>query len=78
VPYFWSQHYDVAVSYVGHAEQWDHADAAGSLQERSYTLALRKGEKTLAVITLGRDMESLRAEVAFERMDQAALSAFGK
>jgi apoptosis-inducing factor 3 len=77
VPYFWSQHYDVAISYVGHAEEWDHADAAGSLREGSYTLTLRKGEKTLAVITLGRDLESLRAEAAFERMDETALAAIG-
>ena len=78
VPYFWSQHYDVAISYVGHAEQWDRADASGSLDARDCTVALRQDGRTLAVITIGRDLESLRAEAAFERMDTATLAALAR
>jgi apoptosis-inducing factor 3 len=65
-PFFWSQHYDVQVSYVGHAEKWDRIDVSGSIAKRDATLTYVKGDKTLAVVTLGRDLESLRAEQAME------------
>jgi NADPH-dependent 2,4-dienoyl-CoA reductase/sulfur reductase-like enzyme/nitrite reductase/ring-hydroxylating ferredoxin subunit len=67
VPFFWSQHYDVSISYVGHAEKWDEIDAKGSIARRDCTLELRLGGKALAVVTIGRDLASLRAEVAIEK-----------
>ncbi len=77
VPFFWSQHYDVAISYVGYAKRWDRTDLSGSVEARDCTVALRTGSKTLAVITIGRDHQSLEAEVAFEHGDERALSSFG-
>ncbi|HWL89669.1 MAG TPA: FAD-dependent oxidoreductase, partial [Polyangiaceae bacterium] len=65
-PFFWSQHYDVGISYVGHAESWDHVEISGSLAARDATVTFRSGDETLAIATLGRDRESLAAELAFE------------
>jgi apoptosis-inducing factor 3 len=73
VPFFWSQHYDVALNYVGHAEEWDEIRIAGDLSRRDALVAYRKAGKTLAVVTLNRDVDSLRAEVAMERGDAATL-----
>jgi NADPH-dependent 2,4-dienoyl-CoA reductase/sulfur reductase-like enzyme/nitrite reductase/ring-hydroxylating ferredoxin subunit len=69
VPFFWSQHYDVQISYVGHAEKWDRIDVKGSIAKRDCTLEYKRGNKTLAVATIGRDLESLKAEEAFEAAD---------
>jgi NADPH-dependent 2,4-dienoyl-CoA reductase/sulfur reductase-like enzyme len=77
-PFFWSVHYDVQLNYVGHAESWDRIDIDGALDKRDCTIAYRRGGKTLAIVTLGRDRVSLDAELALERGDEAALEAFGR
>jgi NADPH-dependent 2,4-dienoyl-CoA reductase/sulfur reductase-like enzyme len=67
VPFFWSQHYDVTISYVGHAEQWDRIEFDGSISKRDATLTYWRGERKLAVVTLGRDRVSLEAEIELAR-----------
>jgi NADPH-dependent 2,4-dienoyl-CoA reductase/sulfur reductase-like enzyme len=73
VPFFWSQHYDVSINYVGHATKWDAIEVHGSLQDRSAVVAFRSSGKIAAVATVWRDQESLAAELAMERDDAAAL-----
>jgi len=73
VPFFWSQHFDVAINYVGHAERWDLVDIAGSLADRNAVVAYRDGGRIAAIATIYRDRDSLLAEEAFARDDQAAL-----
>ena len=73
VPFFWSQHFDVQINYVGHAERWDAIEIAGDIARRDATVAYRLGGKIVAVATIYRDRDSLRAAEAFARDDQAAL-----
>ncbi len=67
VPFFWSQHYDVTIRYVGHAERWDRVTVDGSLESRDASVSFILGGKTLAVATVSRDRRSLEAEVALEQ-----------
>ena len=75
VPFFWSRHYDLAIDYVGNAKRWDRTQLAGSLEQRSCTVAYWQGERIAAVATVRRDRDSLRAELAIERGDAPALAA---
>ncbi len=75
VPFFWSQHYDVPINYVGHAESWDAIDIAGSVAARSCLVAYRRAGRVQAVASIYRDRESLLIEAAMERGDDAAVEA---
>ncbi|MBS0171939.1 MAG: FAD-dependent oxidoreductase [Nitrospira sp.] len=67
VPFFWSRHYDTTIHYVGHAEQWDRMDIDGDPAAHDCTVTYWRNTKRLAVATVGRSLDSLRAEVAFEQ-----------
>ena len=67
VPFFWSQHYDVTIAYVGHAERWDRTEVRGSFEARDAEVGYLSGDRTLALATLFRDRSSLAAEAAMER-----------
>ena len=75
VPFFWSQHHDVTLGYVGHAERFDRAEVHGDLDARDAHVVYRDGGAIRAVVTLGRDKLALDVELAFERDDAAALEA---
>jgi NADPH-dependent 2,4-dienoyl-CoA reductase/sulfur reductase-like enzyme/nitrite reductase/ring-hydroxylating ferredoxin subunit len=65
-PFFWSQHYDVPINYVGHAEKWDSIDIEGDLMKRDCVVRYRRGARVLAVASIHRDKESLEAGVTME------------
>ena len=67
VPFFWSQHYDVAIRYVDHAERWDRLQIDGDPRARDCEVSYFAGDRKLAVATVSRDLTNLRAEVKLER-----------
>jgi apoptosis-inducing factor 3 len=68
VPFFWSQHYDVAINCVGHAEKWDTINVDGDIEKRDCSVSYERDRRTLAVVTIFRDLESLVAELEMERL----------
>lgn len=74
VPFFWSVHFDLTVNVVGFPAGWDRVDIDGDLGAQDAALAYRKGNRTLAVATVGRDRTCLEAGVLLEQDDHAGLA----
>jgi apoptosis-inducing factor 3 len=67
VPFFWTRQHDLTLSYVGHAQRWDRIDIDGSLDARDARVTYRLEGRKLAVLTVGRDRDSLAAERELEQ-----------
>ena len=67
VPFFWSQHHDVPINYVGHAEKWDEIAIDGDIPSKDCLLRFKRNGRVLAVASIFRDVESLQLEVMMER-----------
>jgi NADPH-dependent 2,4-dienoyl-CoA reductase/sulfur reductase-like enzyme/nitrite reductase/ring-hydroxylating ferredoxin subunit len=72
VPFFWSQHYDSVISYVGHAAAWDRTEITGKVEDGDCMVEYFHGVKKVAAASVSRDLESLRMEAEFERSIAAA------
>lgn len=75
VPFFWSQHYDVTLAYVGHADGKGEIAVFGDFAKRDVAVTYRRAGRVLAVVTIGRDRLSLAIEAAMERGDESAVDA---
>ena len=67
VPFFWSQHYDTTVNYVGHAEQWDNVGIDGDPQKFDCAFTYKYDGRLLAQATIFRDRLSLETEALLEQ-----------
>jgi len=69
-PFFWSNHFDLHIHYVGHASGDDHTTISGNLKAKDASVGFRDGDKLTAVASIGRDLENLKAELALERGEE--------
>ena len=69
----------MAINYVGHAEKWEAIEIDGSLDARDCAVAYKKGGRTLATVTISRDLQSLRLrppwKLQYPRKNRGRLSA---
>jgi apoptosis-inducing factor 3 len=69
-PFFWSNHFDLHIRYVGHGSSKDRAIVSGDLKAQDASVIFRDGDKLTAVASVGRDLENLKAELALECGDE--------
>ena len=67
VPFFWSQHYDVPINYIGHADKWDNVEIEGGITARDCFVRYRRSGEVIAVASIFRDLENLKEEVEMAR-----------
>ena len=65
-PFFWSQHYDIPINYIGHAEQWDEIVVEGDIKAKDCLLKYRQKSRTLAAASIFRDVANLEIEAQME------------
>jgi apoptosis-inducing factor 3 len=66
-PFFWSNHFDLHIHYVGHGSSDDRSTVSGNVKAKDASVIFRAGENVTAVASIGHDVENLKAEVALER-----------
>jgi hypothetical protein len=69
VPFFWSQHYDMSINYVGHAERWDAIQVEGSLDQHDGVVRHREAGQVVAVPSMAQREYS---EESARRIDDEA------
>jgi NADPH-dependent 2,4-dienoyl-CoA reductase/sulfur reductase-like enzyme/nitrite reductase/ring-hydroxylating ferredoxin subunit len=69
-PFFWSNHFDIHIHYVGHGGGGDRASVSGDVNAKDASVVFQDGKKVTAVASIGRNLENLKAELALERGEE--------
>ena len=67
MPFFWSQHYDVPINYVGHAERWDEIVIDGDITAKDCLLKYKRKGGYSQSLRHSAISQALQAEVKMER-----------
>ncbi len=73
IPFFWSRHFNLNVHYIGNAPEFDEIAVNGSVADQDATIGYLQNGEVLAVATIGRSLDGLRAEWALADGDQKRL-----
>lgn len=73
VPFFWTRQYDLKLGYVGYSDRFDRMDVMGDMDRDNFAVAFYEDERIAALLTVGRDRESLLAEQALMQLDDKKL-----
>ena len=73
-PFFWSNHFDLHIHYVGHGSGKDQTSVSGNLKAKDASVVYRNNDRVSAVASVGHDLENLKAELALERGEEFSSS----
>jgi len=73
-PFFWSNHFDLHIHYVGHGSGKDQTSVSGNLKAKDASVVYRNNDRVCAVASVGHDLENLKAELALERGEEFSSS----
>lgn len=69
IPFFWTQHFDLNIGYIGNSEIFDRMDVLGDMEKQDFAVVYYDDNRVAALLTVGRDQESLMVEEALNHFD---------
>ncbi|XGC81978.1 FAD-dependent oxidoreductase [Bdellovibrio bacteriovorus] len=73
VPFFWTTHYGITFGYIGFSDRFDRMDVIGDMNTENFAVAYYEDQRIAALLTVGRDMESLMVEEALAHFNDDAV-----
>ncbi|HKJ93815.1 MAG TPA: FAD-dependent oxidoreductase [Longimicrobiales bacterium] len=73
-PFFWTQHYDVPINYVGYARTWDDIQIDGTPGDGDFEASFLADGVEMAHVSYFRDHASLKTEIEMRRAAEKKLA----